>query len=317
MSGQKTPTINCIGLTDWDRLIVVDTYPDAGGVADVRQEVSAPGGTTTNTAVALARLGARVRIATALGDDGRGGMVRRALEAEGVDTSWLTIKEGESTGMATVIVSREPLDRTIFLHGGARLRRHDRLDIAGLFGGDVLVLDVTDAPLRRFLLDLPAHSVPTCRILGPLAGLATGNLVDAFDLALRHDVVVSNERDLLEVTGTWTIADAATALQHRMRGQTMRAALITRGDEGCLVVTETERLRVPAFRVEAIDPTGAGDAFVAGVAWGMAMRWPWPDVGRFANAVGALACRGLGAQASLPSLSDVEALLADSPKVME
>ena len=60
-------------------------------------------------------------------------------------------------------------------------------------------------------------------------------------------------------------------------------------------------------------PPGAGDAFVAGVAWGMAQRWSWPEVGRFANAVGALACCSLGAQASLPSLEEVETLLASSP----
>ena len=50
--------------------------------------------------------------------------------------------------------------------------RGDQLDIAGLFGGDVLVLDVADVSLRRFLLDLPAHTVPTTRILGPLSYLA-------------------------------------------------------------------------------------------------------------------------------------------------
>jgi sugar/nucleoside kinase (ribokinase family) len=172
---------------------------------------------------------------------------------------------------------------------------------------------VADVSLRRFLLDLPTHTVPTTRLLGPLTYLAHKSLTDAFDLALRHDVVVSNEPDLLDVTGTWTLSDATAALQHRMRGENLRAALITRGGEGCRVVTETQSLNIPAFSVEVVDPTGAGDAFVAGVAWGMAQRWPWPEVGRFANAVGALACCSLGAQASLPSLQEVETLLASSP----
>jgi sugar/nucleoside kinase (ribokinase family) len=317
MTAEKTPEISCIGLSSWDRLIAVPTYPEAGGQEDVLEEVSAPGGTTTNTAVALARLGARVGIATAIGDDERGEMVRQGLRVEGVDTGWITVKPGQITDLATVIVSRNPLDRTIFWEHGAQLVRHDKLDIAGLFGGDVLVLDVADTPLRRLLLDLPAHTVPTCRILGPLTYLANGDVHDAFDLALRHDAIVTNERDLLDVTGTWTLSDAVTALQHRMPGQSLRAALITRGDEGCLVVTEMERFRVSAFGVEVIDPTGAGDAFVAGVAWGMAKRWSWLEVARFANALGALACCSLGAQASLPSLAEVESLLAANPKVMD
>jgi sugar/nucleoside kinase (ribokinase family) len=317
MNGGRPPRITCIGLSSWDRLIAVPTYPEAGGHVDVLEEVSAPGGTTTNTAVALARLGANVAIATAIGDDERGRLVREGLEGEGVDTGWLTVKAGQVTDLATVIVTREPLERTIFWEQGAQLVRHDRLDIPGLFGGDVLVVDVKDAPLRRLLLDLPAHTVPTCRMLGVLTYLADQDVHDAFDLALRHDVVVAKERDLLHVTGTWTVSDAVTALQYRMRGQTLRAALVTRGEEGCIVVTETERMRVPAFGVDAVDPTGAGDAFVAGVAWGMARHLSWGETARFANAVAALACCRLGAQASLPTLAEVEALLTANPEVMD
>jgi ribokinase len=314
MTPDSSPRIACIGLTAWDRLISIAEYPAVGVQAEVLEEISAPGGTTTNTAVALARLGARVGIATAIGDDERGALVRDHLENEGVGTDWLIAKAGDSTNLATIIVSQQPRDRTIFWETGAQLVRGDQLDIAGLFGGNVLVVDVADVPLRRFLLDLPAHTVPTTRILGPLMYLAHRDLPDAFDLALRHDVIVSNERELLDVSGTWTLGDAVTALQSRMRGATLRAALITRAAEGCRVVTETESLNVPAFSVEAIDSTGAGDAFVAGVAWGMAQHWPWPQVGRFANAVGALACCALGAQKSLPTLSEVETLLAaDSP----
>jgi sugar/nucleoside kinase (ribokinase family) len=317
MSLTRVPNIACIGLSSWDRLIAVSEYPAIGGQADVLEEVSAPGGTTTNTAVALARLGARVAIATAIGDDERGTSLSRSLEEAGVDTGWLTVKAGLKTDLATVIVSRQPLERTIYWEQGAQLARGDRLDIAGLFGGDVLVVDVADVPLRRFLVDLPAHTVPTARILGPLTYLAGNDLPDAFDLALRHDAIVSNERDLLDVTGTWTLSDAVTALQSRMRGADLRAALITRGSEGCRVVTETKSLNVPAFTVEVVDPTGAGDAFVAGVAWGMAQRWPWPEVGRFANAMGALACCSLGAQASLPSLEEVEKLMAATPASLD
>jgi sugar/nucleoside kinase (ribokinase family) len=314
MTRARPPRISCIGLVSWDRLLAVPVYPSVGGEAEVLEEASAPGGTTANTAVALARLGTESRIAAAIGDDERGAMVRRALVAERVDDGWLTVKPGQSTDLATMIVSREPLERTVFWEKGAQLVRHDRLDIAGLFGGDLLVLDVADTPLRRFLLDLPAHTVPTTRILGPLTYLADSDIPDAFDLALRHDGIVGSERDLLQVTGTWSPGDAVTALQYRMRGETLRAALITRGPEGCRVVTESDRRNVPAFPVAAIDPTGAGDAFVAGVAWGMAQRWSWQEIGRFANAVAALACRSLGAQESLPTLQEVEALLAAHPE---
>lgn len=313
MTLERPPRINCLGVSDWDRLIAITDYPEAGGFAEVHEEISAPGGPTTNTAVALSRLGAEVALATAVGDDERGRLVKSNLDAVGVDTRWLIVKAGEPTTLATCIVSRNPLDRTVLVERGAQLAKGDQFDVAGLFGGDVLVLDAPDPSLRRFLLDLPAHTVPTTRLLGPLTTLANRNIPDALEMALRHDAIVSNESDVLEVTGTWTLSDATAALQHRMRGATLRAALVTRGARGCLVVTETERVNIPAFDIDVVDPTGAGDAFAAGVAWGIAQRWDWPTVGRFANAVGGLACCALGAQASLPSLAEVEKLLAANP----
>src|SRR5918993_1617405 len=168
MTLARAPKIACIGLSSWDRLIAVPEYPPVGEQADVLEEVSAPGGTTTNTAVALARLGARVAIATAIGDDERGASLRRSLEEAGVDTGWLTVKAGLKTDLATVIVSQQPLERTIFWEQGAQLVRGDRLDIAGLFGGDVLVVDVADVSLRRvFVGFFPPTGPPAAALGGP------------------------------------------------------------------------------------------------------------------------------------------------------
>ena len=313
MTEPPSPRIACVGVASWDRLLAVGGYPATGEQAIVREEVSAPGGTTTNTAVALARLGARVCVATVVGNDAEGVAIRDALAAEGIDIAGVAIRPGQRTDLATIVVSDEPRDRTIYWHQGAQLVRGDRLDVEGLFGHDVVVLDVVDAPLRRFLLDLPAHTVPRARLLGPLNYLANPELPDAFDLALRHDVVVGGERDLLTVTGTWTLGDATAALQHRMRGANLRAAVVTRGSAGCRVVTRDKTWQLPAFSVPVVDPTGAGDAFTAGVAYGLALRWDWPRIGRFANAMGALAIRQLGAETSLPRLAEVEELLDSAP----
>ncbi len=306
------PRIAAVGMTSWDTLLAVPRSPEVGTSAVVDQEVSLPGGTTANTAVALARLGARVALASAVGDDAEGATLRGTLTEEGVDTAWLATHAGERTDRSTVVVSREPLDRTIYWHRGAELRRGDRLDVAAIFGHDAVVLDIADLPLRRFLLDLPAHTLPRTRLLGTHSYLADGTVPDAFDLVLRHDVIVGGERDLLTVTGTWTLADASAALQSRMRGSTLRAAVVSRGANGCRIVTETDRWQIPAWVVPVVDPTGAGDAFAAGVAYGVARRWDdedWPRVGRFANAVGALAIRTLGAQRALPTLAEVNALV--------
>lgn len=310
MPSPKQPRIATMGFATWDRFLKVKRYPAPGEQVIVQEEVAAAGGTSTNTAVALARFGARAAIAAAIGDDPEGDSIRRVLTAAGVDTSWLVVHTGGRTDRATIIVSDEPQDRTIYWHEGAELVRGDRLDIAGLFDQDVLVLDMGDVQLRRWLLDLPAHTQPRARLLGTLSYLADPHLPDAFNLVLRHDVVVGNEKDLLTITGTWTLSDAEKAVQSRMRGENLRVAIITSGPAGCRVITEEERIRLPAFVVPVVDPTGAGDAFVAGVAFGMALRWDWERIGRFANAAGGLAIRTLGAQSGLPTLAEVEEVLA-------
>lgn len=308
---QRQPRITTVGFATWDRLLKVRRYPTTGEQVIVEREVNAAGGTSTNTAVALARFGARATIVAAIGDDEEGEWIRRVLVEAGVDTAGLIVRAGERTDQATIIVSDEPVDRTIYWHQGAELVRGDRLDIERLFDQDVVVLDMADLSLRRWLLDLPAHTQPRARLLGTLTYLTDPHLPDAFELALRHDVLVGNEKDYLAVTGTWTLSDAENAVQSRMRGENLRVAIITSSASGCRVITEDQRLRLPAFEVPVVDPTGAGDAFAAGVAYGMALRWDWDRIGRFANAAGGLAIRELGAQTALPNLAEVERLLAD------
>ncbi len=92
-------------------------------------------------------------------------------------------------------------------------------------------------------------------------------------------------------------------------GNPLRAALITRGAAGCTLVTPVGATDVPAFPVAVQDTTGAGDAFAAGFAYGWVRGWEAARCARFANAVGGLATRGMGAQASLPTRDEVEALL--------
>lgn len=309
----KRPRIAAIGLASWDVLVAVDRYPGPGGYEEVSASLSAPGGTTTNTAVALARLGAEVTLRAVIGDDEIGQTMREHLAREGVNVSGVTVRTGEPTDASTIIVSREPPDRTILWHRGAMIVKGDRLDIADLFGHDVVILDMDDLPLRRFLSDLPAHTRPDVRILGTLTYLVDAGHVDALDVALRCDVLVGNERQFCQLAGEDDPAAALTAVSAAMAGAQLQTAIMSQGECGCAIATARERWQIPAYPTTCVDTTGAGDAFAAGIAYGMARRWDWSRTGHFANAIGALAIRALGAQTSLPTMAEVEALLGTEP----
>jgi len=272
-------------------------------------EEGTDGGTTTNAAVALARLGAHVSVRALVGDDEFGSRLRLQLDRAGVNTAWLTTVESQSTNTATVIVSNDPPDRTILWDQGVCLARGDQIDVPAVFAHDVVLIDVNDASLRRFLLDLPAHTLPSTRLLGALTYLADTTVAGAFDLMMRHDVVVGDARELTLITGAANLADAISRVRGRMRGQNLRAAAVSLGSQGSLAFTLDSRWDAPAFRVPAVDTTGAGDAFAAAIAYGFACRWDWSVAIRFANAVAACATTALGAQTSLPTWDAAASLM--------
>jgi ribokinase len=307
----RAPRIAAVGLASWDWLLTVQRYPIAGDFAYVDEVSSQPGGTTTNSAVALAKLGARVAFAGMVGDDEYGEQLRDGLRDAGIDTKWVQTRSGERTDSTYIVVSQEPRDRTIFWPPGAHLVKGDLLDVPAIFAHDLVLLDVDDMPLRRFLSDLPAHTLPATRLLGTLVYSAEPEHADRLEVMLRHDAIVGNEREAMLLTETATLDQAIAVLQTGMIGANLRAAVISRGENGATAITARERWDLPAERVVAIDTTGAGDAFTAGVAYGMALRWPWPKTLRLANAMGGLATRALGAQASLPDWPEIYALTGE------
>jgi len=312
----RQPSIAAIGMTSWDRFNVVEQFPSPGGYAVVLSQASLPGGTTANSAVALAGLGARVVLAAVVGDDTEGVAMRAALERAGVDTTWVRTRPGARSDTATIIVSRDPVERTILWHRGAHLVRGDRLDIAALFAHDLLFVDVADPTLRRFLVDLQAHTQPNARLLGTLTYLVDNGGPNALDLALRFDALTGNQWEFQTLTGTTSVTAAISVMRKRMSGSNLRAAAMSIGAAGCHIWTPEDRWHVPAFPTQVVDATGAGDAFAAGIAYGMALRWEWEKIGRFANALGSLATRALGAQESLATLAAAASLLRVEPATL-
>lgn len=322
LAGQSAVTfmrrsrIAAVGQVTWHRHLVVDCWPPPGGSEIVHAEHSGLGGSTAVSSVALSRLGAQVSFAGVVGDDDEGATLRTALQAEGVDTGWLAIRQGQRTDTATIVISGTPPERTILRNPGAQIVRGDRLDIAALFDHDVVLLDVADAPLRRFLTDLPAHTLPRTRLVAPLTDLVREDLSDALEVALRHDVLIGTERQVRALVRAETLDEAVMTIQLQMRGNNLRSLVIFLGATGCRICTPAEIWNISGFPAAMLNATAAGDAFVAGVVYGIARRWPWPEVGRFANAVRTLSTRNLRAQetlGTLPSLDEVEHFLERHP----
>lgn len=313
MPARQPPRIAAIGIADWDDYIVVDRYPALGSFAITRDVFGFPGGTTLNSAVTLARLGASISLVTMVGDDDHGIKIREIMAREGIDGREVGTRPEVATDHSIVIVSREEQERTIFWEQGARLHKGDAIDITSVFSHDLVLLDVDDMPLRRFLVDLPAHSVPSARLLGTMTYLADSGEADAWEIALRHDLLVGNERELLELSGQPALEPALNVVQGAIAGANLRACIVSRGAHGAVAVTGSDRWDAPAFAVDVVDTTGAGDAFAGAIAYAAALRWEWSCAIRFSNAVAALSIGAMGAQSALPSIDAVASILQVEP----
>lgn len=301
-------SIALVGLIDHDRILHLDRLPDPVSSAVISHVTESPGGTTANTAVALARLGERVTLRALVGDDSEGQQMIAALGHEGIDTSGITVADGP-TDASWILLDTASGERTILWQKGAMIKKGDRLDIHAIFDHDVVVLDMADEPLRRFLTDLPAHTRPDVRLLGPITYIVDNGEPDGVEVAFRFDTITGTRAQYLELLDVGSEGELIDIVQHRMSGSQLRCAIVTLGADGCLWITGDDHGYVEGFRIETRGTIGAGDAFAGGIAWGMARRLPWPEACRFANAVGALSTRSVDAQTALPTLAEVEDLL--------
>lgn len=296
-------TISALGVVSWDELYRVDHYPAEASFSMMSESQSAPGGTTGNLAMTARRLGAAVRFFTKVGTDRPGDSILESYRSAGIEMADIIVDPGE-TDLSVVIVSRQTSERTILWRKAPYLKRGDKISIDRLFGSDVAVLDCVDLDLRRFLTDLPAHTMPKCRLLGPLNYLVDVVADDKIDIALRHDVIIGNQTEFRDLTGSSSGEGGLSEIQKRMKGSNCRLAIMTSGINGSSAVSADAIWHCAAHPVGAVDTTGAGDAFAGAVAFGLAQRWAVADSLAFASAVSARVVSTLGAQAGLPDLGE-------------
>jgi sugar/nucleoside kinase (ribokinase family) len=309
--------VAALGLCSWDRFIVTDHYPGPGEYTIVRQEFEQAGGTTGNVCAALGILGIDVTVVSRVGDDVEGQKLIESLMAAGCDTRHVQKIAGAASDSGIIVISGDPgqRDRTIFWIQGIKPVAGMTFPVDEMLEHEWVLIDIDDPRLRNFFLDLPAHRSPRTRLFGTMTYLVEMPPADGWQHAMRHDVVVGNVRELKSLTEETDISRALDAAQRDIRRQACRAMFVSSGSLGGYAITADEIIEAPAFDVNVIDTTGAGDAFAAGCLWGLLERCNEADILQRANAMGGLACRELGARAGLPTKELVMRLIGDRHRI--
>jgi ribokinase len=304
-----SPRVAVIGLSAWESICLPDDLSNPDNHSSYRQNLESPGGSSVNIAVTLSRLGARASIVSAVGSDLHGRRIVQHLADENIGTDSICAKEYEPTivkaHVASVVLSNEPHSSTV----GATLKLGDRVDIEQLFRHDLVLIDVADQALRRFLVDLPIHTVPTTRIMTTLSHIVNHAQEAPIETIFRSDGIVGTARKLCEVTGNDTPEIAIESIRNRMCGSNLRFGAVVHDDGSATVFGRQAAFRIAPWSVQIVDATGAVDAFAGAFAYGCALRWDLFAAGKFALAVASLSSTAVGSQSALPAFDEVVRLL--------
>lgn len=286
---------NCI-----DHLAVLESMPRVDTKVPMLDYRLVAGGQSSTAMVALARLGLKVACVGVVGDDSSGRLVIEELEKEGVDTSNVVVEKGMPTPLALILVDKNTGRRTIAYLDSAkgRLERR-RVNVEEIFSARCLLIDPYGTQLG---LEISREA----RERGIIVVYDAEHMVEGFQKMISSSDYVVGSADVIETIGA---GDAREALE-KLFSSGPRAAVITLGEGGCVALSSEGFISRPAFKIEVLDTTAAGDAFHAGFAYGLLQNWELKKILEFSNAMGALVCRGLGGRESLPTLKEVKKFLS-------
>ena len=242
-----------------------------------------------------------------LGRDTFGAQLLEGLTAARIDHTFVTQDQEAPTGVALIVVDDAGQNSIVVASGANKRLSPEDVNAAErvIASSDVLLLQL-ESPLDTVIRSVElAHHHGVTVILNPAPARPLPDRLLAM-----VDVLIPNESETALLAGTSVesldhAGSAAVALLQLGVG----AVVLTLGDRGAMLAREGHTEVVPAFQVQAVDTTAAGDAFVAGLAVALAEGMALVDAVRWGNAAGALATTVHGAQPSLPTRQDLEQLL--------
>ncbi len=292
-----------LGQCSLDNLFIVDSFPEQDTKKEIIQWTTAGGGPTATALVSLARLGLDCSFYGVIGDDEAGRKIKDSLESENINIAGLQKRPLSESQAAFIAVEQKSGKRTIFWkRPSAAPLRPDELPDDFLDNTDFLLID-------GLMAEASIHAAKKARKKDiPVmldAGKARKGMIE---LAHLSDYVVCSEEFAREFAGCGKRFNPEDAISI-MSSFCSRATTITLGEHGSITASGNKKFRTPAFKVDVVDTTGAGDVFHGGYIFGLLQKWEMKDVLDFASAFAALKCKKLGGRAGIPTLKEVEALL--------
>lgn len=285
----------CVGHAAYDLTFAVPHHPAPDEKTFATSFVGCGGGPAANAAVTVAKLGGRSAFAGYLGQDIYGDLHLAELQEAGVDTS--LVVRGESPTPLSVIWAKPNGQRSLVNYRGSTQPLPTNAINFKSIQPKIILFDGWEPNISNPLAEL-------AKLQGILTVLDAGSVHHGTELlAAKVDYLVASEKFGLGFTG---VVDVETAVSHF--SSLAETAVITLGARGLIWQSGSESGSLPAYSVQAIDSTGAGDTFHGAFAYALAQGMPWPDLLRYASAAAALCCTKHGARLGIPTSEEVARL---------
>jgi sugar/nucleoside kinase (ribokinase family) len=309
--------VTCLGILVADVIgKPVDSWPERGKLMLVDTMELHTGGCAANTGTSLAKIGIDTAIIGKVGNDGFGDFMINELSKWGADCSGV-VRDTKVSTSATMVTVHSDGERSFIHYIGANatltdedvdfevIKRSKILHVAGFF----LMPAFDGEPAARVL--------KKAKEIGVITSLDTcwdsrGNWMKLLEPCLPYtDYFVPSIEEARMITGKQDPADIAKVLMDKG----VKTVALKMGEAGCYIRSADAELRIPIYKVNAVDACGAGDAFAAGFLAGIVNGWDLEKTGKFANAVGAFCVTAIGATTGIKDQKTIEAFMAahDAP----
>ncbi|KPV65146.1 MAG: putative sugar kinase [Candidatus Bathyarchaeota archaeon BA1] len=301
-----------VGDANVDLIAPIKTLPDKGEEVLIDKISKFPGGSAANLSVALARLGVSSGLIGRIGKDSFGQFLIEQLRKENVDISQLQVDERVGTALLFIVVTKNG-DRTMYTFRGANVHLSSKqVNMDYVRNADILHISgytLISNPQRKTTLKIlnvaKKAGVFVSFDVGVLAPIEAANYIRSILRSI--DLLFLNE---IEAVSLMRIKNPEASAESILDLGPGIVALKLR-ERGCCVLTKEEKLHSPAFEVDVVDTTGAGDAFDAGFLFGIKEGWGLKKTALFANAVGALSVTKFGAWSALPTRREAEGFIRE------
>jgi sulfofructose kinase len=290
-----------VGLNATDTLVLLPRFPAYAGKVAIEQEIISPGGQVASAMVTCAKLGLRVKYIGSVGDDERGRIQLESLHGPGINLDDVQVRKNCANQTAYILIDRTTGERTVLW------RRDDclRLDPATITPEKItcarlLHIDGHDTPAVARAAEIARqHHIPVT--------VDVDTIYHGFDRVLPNvDYLVASSEFPLQWTNE---RDPFRALEMIQEEYHIPVAAMTLGAHGAMARMEGRFIYSPAFVVNCVDTTGAGDVFHGAFCYAVLQGMPMRETLEFCNAMAALNCTALGARGGISTIEEARALM--------